>query len=1201
MALLTLTTLSLGIAVAGDALGSGIVAGLASGVAGNYAHEACKGALQTVAQQAEQGQLFANHVLLRAARRAHLRATQYCVAQFSLSFSNQPERSVSHLAAWCRLISKWLDEEAKATRRKDYRLPQPALLARHAALLAHRPEGETLDGLREALANQVLAQLTEELQAWHTAEAAARGLMPDLPEGFVAMLAQGWLSEPLPESPARRLLGALWRRRGEGADMSARSQGRLPAADTDARHTSWFEVFAAFFSEELHTDPAVHAAFTQKLVTHLVLQQNATQEAAASALREELARWGQGFCSHVDQLVARLDAGHVELLGRLAQAQSRAERDSLTLADIAEGVHDLQQGMGVLLERVQPAARRSPPWQLPPRAIEDSFTGREAQLAALLARLEARKPVTYVHGPAGFGKTALAAEALALCGEPGRTPLAELFPEGLVYLDLYLLKAHAAAVCTALADALLGAGTLPQLAPDQRAREACAGRRLLIVLEGAERANGRDGAMTLAELATVLAPENCRLVLTRESAQTLPAQTIRLDGPLAPDEAAALFDRLAVPPPPPAVREQVLALLEGHPLALTWAASLLADPAENPWQLVQDWQQQALPSLADPQDERRRRTLSWVFERSLRHVDAGALAALEALGLLAHAAVEVSAIVVALGVGEPEARSALKRLGQAALLRHQVGDAEESWQFSHVLAHGFARERASAVEAPEGLQPLLRWVGHEIGATLTAMRSSAAPGRRLSALLQHAEALLSLAPRATGWELFQVLLYDVSAMLVSLGQLGLSRASLDAAAGWFGERAAEVGNGDATHDRERYVWLGKQGNLRVWVGRLDEASQAYEESLTLARRLAATNAGNTQWQRDVGVALNNVGGIRQAQGRLDEALQAYEESLTLARRLAATDASNTEWQRDVGVALERVGRIRQAQGRLDEASQAYEEWLTLARRLAATDASNTQWQRDVGVALERVGDIRQAQGRRDEALQAYEESLTLRRGLAATDASNTEWQRDVGVALNNVGGIRQAQGRLDEALQAYEESLSLARRLAATDASNTAWQRDVGVSLNNVGSIRQAQGRLDEALQAYEESLTLRRRLAATDASNTQWQRDVGVALNNVGRIRQAQARLGEALQAFEESLTLRRRLAATDASNIDWQRDLSVSLTNVAEVLALAGRRDEACVLARESLAIDERLVALAPEHAEWQRDVQISRALVRRVCGPA
>ena len=150
--------------------------------------------------------------------------------------------------------------------------------------------------------------------------------------------------------------------------------------------------------------------------------------------------------------------------------------------------------------------------------------------------------------------------------------------------------------------------------------------------------------------------------------------------------------------------------------------------------------------------------------------------------------------------------------------------------------------------------------------------------------------------------------------------------------------------------------------------------------------------------------------MRLAAGDRAGALAAYEESLAIRRKLAASDPGNAGWQRDLSVSLNKVGDVRLAAGDRAGALSAYEESLAIRRKLAASDPGNAGWQRDLSVSLDKVGDVRLAAGDRAGALSAYEESLAIRRKLAAADPGNAGWQRDLSVSLNKVGDVRLAAG-----------------------------------------------------------------------------------------------------------------------------------------------------------------------------------------------
>ncbi len=285
---------------------------------------------------------------------------------------------------------------------------------------------------------------------------------------------------------------------------------------------------------------------------------------------------------------------------------------------------------GTLLTREPPRVPR----ELPPAAY--SFFGRDAELKRLTDRLRAGLN-TAVVGPAGLGKTALAAGALANVVGANATNLASSpFPDGLVYLDLYVFHGEADAAWNALANRLRGPEFMDRWPSRERAAEACRGRRMLVIIEGGEEADGSVGRATIPELLGLLSPECRWLLLTRLSTQAAAEETVYVEGPLAPDQAATLLDSLTERRPlDPDVRRTVLELLEGHPLALNWAGNLLARDDEDPTGLASEWKAGGLPALSDPRQAER--TLRWLFDRSVRGADDAERQVLAAAGLLASA------------------------------------------------------------------------------------------------------------------------------------------------------------------------------------------------------------------------------------------------------------------------------------------------------------------------------------------------------------------------------------------------------------------------------------------------------------------------------------------------------------------------------------------------------------------------------------
>lgn len=680
------------------------------------------------------------------------------------------------------------------------------------------------------------------------------------------------------------------------------------------------------------------------------------------------------------------------------------------------------------------------PHELPPPA--ETFFGRPAELKKLTERLRAGKNSAVV-GPAGMGKTALAAEAVrAVVGETAASLAASPFPDGVVFLDLYTFRGQAEPTWNALANKLAGAEFLERAPARDRATEACRARRLLVVIEGGEEADGKESRAEIRDVLSVLSLENRRLLLTRLSTQAVPAESVELREALQPQDAADLLDSLTEGRVTGALRDRVLELLEGHPLALTWAGGLLARDDEEAGRLVSDWQSGPLPKLSEPAEANH--TLGWLFDRSVRGLDPTENQALAAAGLLARAPFPFTAIAAALDAtdahGEETAREALQSLVRRSLLRRSGGD---SWQFTHVLGYRFARQVTGS--DPGLRERLALWLRELLETEMAAKPGDEGPVGPIRSL-EHTTALLRADADQRLWPLAKYVLYDGYNRLRDLGRLALLDLAIGAVAGWLG-RFPQNKAQESYWLREQSSLLDRRGDVLLAQGDLVGALAAYRESLAIKQRLKENDPSNMGWQRDLSVGHSNVGDVLGNQGDLEGALVAYRESLTIFQSLAATDPLGVGWQRDLSVSHNRVGDVLFDQGDLEGALVAHRESLAIIQSLVAIDPSNAGWQHDLGASHDRIGRVLLTQGKLEEALLvAYQDSLAVLQLLTAADPSNAGWQRDLAVSLTRMAQIHERLENRSEALRFAEGSHRITKQLAALDPTNVTWQKDVRVS-----------------------------------------------------------------------------------------------------------------------------------------------------------
>lgn len=198
---------------------------------------------------------------------------------------------------------------------------------------------------------------------------------------------------------------------------------------------------------------------------------------------------------------------------------------------------------------------------------------------------------------------------------------------------------------------------------------------------------------------------------------------------------------------------------------------------------------------------------------------------------------------------------------------------------------------------------------------------------------------------------------------------------------------------------ERSRALNACGSLACQLGKYEEASVHYEQSLAIRRRLKD--------ERGTAATLNNLGLVQKHQGNAEGARPLFEEALNLFRKLSHDPA--------VAACLTNLAAVEQAMGQYAPANRNAHEALDLFRAIGD--------QLGIAASLSELGNVAMAQGELSEAQSYFEESLALSRALG----------EKVGVldSLQNLGDLMIAHEDYDAARSFYEESMDIARELAS--------------------------------------------------------------------------------------------------------------------------------------------------------------------------
>jgi tetratricopeptide (TPR) repeat protein len=153
--------------------------------------------------------------------------------------------------------------------------------------------------------------------------------------------------------------------------------------------------------------------------------------------------------------------------------------------------------------------------------------------------------------------------------------------------------------------------------------------------------------------------------------------------------------------------------------------------------------------------------------------------------------------------------------------------------------------------------------------------------------------------------------------------------------------------------------------------------------------------------------------------------QNHQESLDIARKLAAADPGRAGAKRDLAMSLYRLGDAKLSSGDGPGALAAYQESLDIARKLAAADPGSAEAQRGVSLTLNRLGDVKLRAGDGAGAVAAFEAELQIQRELSKRSPLDRQEQERLGEALGNTASAAILTRQYAKALSLSDEAIAI--------------------------------------------------------------------------------------------------------------------------------------------------------------------------------
>ncbi len=638
------------------------------------------------------------------------------------------------------------------------------------------------------------------------------------------------------------------------------------------------------------------------------------------------------------------------------------------------------------------------PLELP--ATVEHFTGRETELVQLLTDLQPGRILTLT-GPGGIGKSALAAEALRRLA-PGDGP-PDRFPDGIIFHNFHN-QPQVALALEAIARAF---DEEPRPTPYDAARRVLAGRRALLLLDGAENAD---------DLGAVLEVRGgCGVLITSRQRKDAAAGWQDIV-PLPPDEAVALLQAWGgARAADETATRQICELVGGLPLAVRLTGRYLAQMEEEAADYLA-WLKE-MPLQALDHGQRRLESVPYLLERSLDRVSEETRQVLAVVGLLALAPFGREVVAAALEVSAGQVSRWLGELVNYGLL---LGSGRH-YEVSHVLVHTYAHRRMGSGEA-------VGRVAAYYNAFASEQRKLGLEGyARLDVERAHLMAVLTNCVERENWEAGRGLVWVMDSYLDIRGYWTERKTAIKA-----GLAAVRV-----LRDRQgEGAFLSNLGSTYIALGQVEKAIEFYEQALLISHEI--------EYRQGEGADLGNLGLAYGTLGQVEKAIEFYQQALAISHEIGD--------RRGEGNQLGNLGNAYSDLGQVERAIEFYEQALLISHEIGD--------RRGEGAYLGNLGNAYSGLGQVEKAIELYQQALDISREIGDRQGE--------GNRLGNLGLAYRDLGQVERAIEFHEQALAISREISDR-RSEGADLGNLGAAYRNLGRLEQAQQYLEQGLTILEE------------------------------------------------------------------------------------------------------------------------------------
>ncbi|HEX7368832.1 MAG TPA: hypothetical protein VF284_00940 [Rhodanobacteraceae bacterium] len=341
--------------------------------------------------------------------------------------------------------------------------------------------------------------------------------------------------------------------------------------------------------------------------------------------------------------------------------------------------------------------------------------------------------------------------------------------------------------------------------------------------------------------------------------------------------------------------------------------------------------------------------------------------------------------------------------------------------------------------------------------------------------------------------LVNFMLGDLSAKLEQVDRLDIMQAVDDKAMAYF----QSLPNTDVTPEAlaQRAKALEKIGSVRLGLGNLKSALQAFGASAAISSKLAASVPANTKRQLAYSQTLAFMGMTHWQQGALEDAEDEFETGRRVLQSSLTHGTTDPALQIQLAYLDDDIGHVLEARGQPAAAAIPYQRMLGEAQKAAAAKADDIEYQVAIGNAHNNLGKLSLLRGDLATSITEYRADDIIETTLLRYEPRNNHQRENTLRVRAILGRTLALSGDTANGLRDLQQAVDMAARLTQFEPRDTDAQDYLALYSSQLATLQRVSGNAAAAVSSNAQAIRILVALTKKNPDNQGWQSDYAEAL----------------------------------------------------------------------------------------------------------